>query len=332
MRTHERAPVVVRTGEQVQRTEQLAVCRRLWETDAFYDSEGTIFFVTYHPVTKERLARGGFISIESGKPTGVIYDASRDAVERRINQVNGGVETAVAAMSHIIRGIMQSRQEYTIRVRSGELLSLFETDFGTLSDRDFQEAQRQTRLLLREAGLVPTAVMDSETRQLARWLDQGSAGRDSLKRKNKLIATQALTAALARVADRKNPSVPMGKYIKMRSAFLAEQEISLSIWHGLRYRFRPSNMPSHPLFRDFEKEPKDRGIVKGILVHHRDQLNKLHLKPYRPVAIALIPLFDRVISLLREDDRKTIREEALFDQIWDIIKPRDTISQNRIAA
>lgn len=327
--TREKNFFVQRQGKQTELSEYFKkYCRPLYGSDARVDDEGNIFFVTWHPISKERLLPTDYVVVSKVNPRADIY-AQHSRYQRpremRINQIKeegGSVEAAIRGMDHILEGERgkETNQAQGVRQRATELLDLFNLSFARITDEQFESARNETYRLLDRVKFNPVTVVDEEKKRMAEWIARGSFGRDSLSRRNRLIAVGALSAAYRRALERqKGIGEIVGKFIRAREALIFAREFSRTIFEDVSYSLRPEALPAQRLFKYPDKFPDNVGIVRGMLNTLIFQLEQPPVKPYRTVARQAKGILEEVISLLLQDRRQEIVGQGLFASVRELL-------------
>lgn len=309
-------------------------CRPLYGSDAFVDSEGTIFIPQWYPVRKTERGLGDYSHIGpqdyqllSGKRESEESYLSRTLKtktlhELRISEVkgnNGAVETAIRMSDHILASTLERElpQMEAAGGRISELLDLF-SDYSSVTIEQLEQAVVATREQLAAVGFNPETVISHEKVRIGQWLPKASTGRDSLGRPNSLITMMALEAAHRRVFWRTyGLGATTAKYVRIREALLFEREFSRGVFEQVQEWITP--MRFHVLFQFPERPPQNVGTVTGLLNTMRYKLAQPHVKPYRPAGREVEALLGNVVNLLGQNRRQEIVDQDLFNQAHDML-------------
>jgi hypothetical protein len=294
--------------------------RPLLGSDAFVNNDGDIAYITYHDIPADLSFSPTFIPISQGSVHGEIYTREpeiRLSKEIRVNHVHGGDEKAIRNMDEILEGkkAQKAVQIQTIGKQAHRLFDLFTNDFASITDNQLSEAQQKTLDLLSKTKLNPHRVVDEETKRIEAWLIKGSSGEDSLGRRNKLIATMALSAAYRRALEEWKGVGPIRrKFATMREALIFERQVSRQSIDEVIHALRPEALPSHTLFKHPMATSTNEGIVLGMLGHLKFKLELSRVKPYRKFGHTAAQAISSVMEKLQENpqDRRAIVESHVF--------------------
>jgi len=305
-------------------------CRPLFGSDVYYDAEGTIFYRTWRDLPRKGFQPDKHVLVSRLPPRADIsapYTRYQDLKVMRIHQVkkdDGSVEAAIRSIDHTLEGERgkERDQAAAVKYRATELLDLFGgKSFTEISQDEFKTERDKTYALLARVGLDPEAVVNQLKQRMSKWLTKGSFGRDSTGRLNRLITTQALSAAHRRAIMRERgiggPIV--GKFVRMREALTFEREFCRTIFQDVADRLRPEAMPSHMLFMYPAKPPANEGVVRGMLHTMCFQLRLPHVKTYRTIGIQVEAILAEVEELLRQGKRAEIVQRGLFPQAYQLL-------------
>lgn len=304
-------------------------CRSLYGSDVRYDSEGSIFYPTWHQEKREEVKPETHSLLSRKRVRGEVYLAQRLVTKqlygRRINTVTkdgGGVDVAIRSFEHVLESEAEEEmpQMGMVRGRIGELFDLF-GDFSSVTEDQLKDSTNVTYDRLARAGFDPETVHLEEKTKMGYWLIKGSGGKDSLKRRNRLITIMALEAANRRAVERmQGIGAVMAKFVRMREALRFEREFCREIFTEVMDRLALQAMQSHYLFRYPDKPSQNAGIVRGILNTLYWQLTQPHVKPYRFAGMEARKILGEAVDLLGEDRRREIVERSLFEQARSILE------------
>src|SRR3989344_5028295 len=269
-------------------------CRPLFGSDVYYDAEGNIFYRTWRDLPRERFLQTKYVLDSRLPPQADIYAPHTRYHDRKVMKIHqvtkddGSVEAAIRSIDHTLEGERgkERDQAEAVKYRATELLDLFGgKSFTEMSQNEFETERDKTYALLARVGLNPEAVVNQLKQRMSKWLIKGSFGRDSTGRRNRLITTQALSAAHRRAMMRERGigGPIIGKFVEMREALTFEREFCRTIFQDVAARLRPETMSSHMLFKYPAKPPANVGVVRGMLHTMCFQLGLPHVKTYRTI-------------------------------------------------
>lgn len=307
-------------------------CRKLLDSDAFVDGDGTIFYSMLGDVPHNILAEGmlppEYVIISRMHPQANIYALHtryqnlKEKVIHRITAEDGSVETGIRAMDYILQGESgrETKHATVVKQRAHELLDLFSIDFTSVTEEEFAAAQAQTYGLLTAVGYDPETVLNTEKQRMAGWILKGSSGKDSIDRVNRLISVAALSAAYRHAIVRhRGIGIIEGKFFRMREAFIFEREFSRAIFSDVIEYLREEALPSHRLFKFPLARADNVGIVTAILHNMVFQLKQPHVKTYRTVGWQAAEIVHEIMTLLSQDNRQEVIKRHLFSQARNLL-------------
>lgn len=304
-------------------------CRPLYGSDIRVDSDGNIFYPTWHQVKREGVGPETHSLLSKTREKEESYLArpltTKLPYESRINRITkdeGSVEAGIRSVEYALGTELEKEkpQMGMVRGRISELFDLF-ANFSEVTDEQLEEAVGETHRRLANVGFDPQKVVLEEKERMASWLIKASGGRDSIERKNRLITMMALEAANRRVVEREQGiGETVSKFVRMREALRFERAFSREILGEVRERLEPQRIPAHHLFKYPEKPPQNVGPVVGILNTSRWQLTQPHVKPYRPAGMEAREVLGEVADLLGKNRRGEIVERELFGQARGILE------------
>jgi hypothetical protein len=143
-----------------------------------YDSEGELYFLSFHSLPKERTTPDQFIQISRDNPRADIFsNESRVQIfrEARVNHVSGGLESGIRAMDHILESETnrEAPQIKEMGARAHALFDLFVNDYSTITEDQLKEAEDRTYVLLALVHLHPERIIDEEKNKLHNGSSKG---------------------------------------------------------------------------------------------------------------------------------------------------------------
>jgi hypothetical protein len=298
---------------------------KLFGSEARVMQDGTIWYMTYRDLPKDRALPTTYIQISDTHPRGDIYaphSRTTGFKELRINKLPD-VETAIRAMDYILEREIgpETRQVTALAGRSHELLDLFSRAFDTITPEEFIQARQKTEHILHDVQLDPKTIINQEKQRITAWILKASTGQDSRERQNKLITIMALSAAYRHAVEKHMRIGPiLGKFTQMREAFLFEREFDRAILTEVTDRLRPDALPGDIIFKHPD-QPADRhvGVLIGLLHTTRFQLRQPHAAPYMPAGREAATIIEKISQFVKDDKRQDILSGQLFSKAHTII-------------
>ena len=292
---------------------------KLFGSEARVMQDGTIWYMTYRDLPKDRALPTTYIQISDTHPRGDIYaphSRTTGFKELRINKLPD-VETAIRAMDYILEREIgpETRQVTALAGRSHELLDLFSRAFDTITPEEFIQARQKTEHILHDVQLDPKTIINREKQRITAWILKASTGQDSRERQNKLITIMALSAAYRHgIEQYSRIGIIQGKYIRMREALIFEREFSRAMLSDVSDLLAPSRLPASKLFRDIEHpaEQKQVSNILGLLHTMAFQLQQPHAAPYMPAGREAAETIVEITNLLCDNKRGEILTNQLF--------------------
>ncbi len=326
MQNTKERPVFFERQDRKELGNHFAKSRQLFGAEIRFDTKGNIFFTTTRDVPVEKLT-SYVVKTNLPEQTNIYAPNTRYNLlkEVRVHQItggNGGVETAIRAMDHILEGERgkESQQAEAVKERAGNLLDIFSINFSELTEGELAREQQETYALLVKVGFNPATVIAREKKKMAGWITKASFGEDGLGRRNKLITAMALTAAHRQAIQRQGTiGTIVSKFAQNREALIFEREFARAILSEVSFRILPEKVPGHTLFKYPDKLPTNVGIVLGIINTLKFQLEQPHVRPYRTIGLSAIEILTEIADLLKQNKRREIVEKGLFANAYKLI-------------
>jgi len=291
----ERLPLfIIRKSE---RNDRIA---RMWQipgTSVRVSPEGDI----YYPVWRERshVNDSSLYTSLSRPPRGWTLERLLKSERRPISEVvfnqvkkdKGAVETAIRAMDHVLEKFQERGKELqqvelleSQIARAIEVLQSTEGVSREEFDQHFEELYRQTADLLAKSGMQRAQL--ALKRDVERLMEEASAGRDKLGRKNPLIMVGKLQAATRRISYRRNEAgFVVSKFEAMKAGLLAQRRKDREILGRCQHDLT-AGFARHEVFKfpGRKVSKMQRGILLGLMRTLIYQLDQTRVKPYKSVA------------------------------------------------
>lgn len=301
-------------------------CMPLYRSSVRVDGWGAILIPMWSVIKNENFKADDYIFLSSSRAvkTGMI-------VELRINEIKkdeGGVETAIRMVQHILEGVKgrEGRQAEMVLIRSNELIGLFEKDGLSSIELSEREAlQQETREMLAVVELDPERVMLEEKERAARWLEKASLGKDSIGRDNFLITMGALFAARRRAWERKEglEGFVVPKYAGMLEVLIFarafDREVLIQVKEDLRV------LAGVKYIQKSGYTDRGVGYTMGKVGSMAWLLTQTKVKPYKPMALATSRLLADVRGSLGTEaiegyQEKIVEEQAVIQALLERYK------------
>jgi len=320
----ERLPLfVIKVNE---RNGRIAKMWRIPGTSVRVSPEGDIFY----PIWRERarILKPEDYAPCSDLPAGWTLERVLKSKRRPISEIifyqakkdGGGVDTAIRAMDHVLEKFGNKGKELAqveqIEVQIKRALQVLQETKAVPPEEfesGFEILYCQTLELLETSGMSRAA--SALKKDIARLLEEASAGKDRLGRRNPVAMLKKLEAAARRVSFRRNEAdFVVAKFEAMKAGLIEVKEHDLRIISNLRHEME-IGLATHEAFKFPDKgtTARQRGILVGKIGSLIYQLEQVKVKPYKPVAVEAIKELKEAQNLVREGDYQRAKE--IFQRI-----------------
>jgi len=269
---------------------------------------GTIYYRQWPDIQKERLLQAQVVFPPRSSGADPLaprsrYQEPKQAVVHEVKKDEGRVETGILIFQHIIDNILKKE---TLQAESlGESVSGLRNFWGgrsplKIGEDEYKKVERLACESMEAVDLDPETVINKKKRDMTGWIFKGVSRRDSTGDFNPLIERLALGAA-ARVAVLRLHELQYPMLTKYREGLEAlefEREMSGFIFSRTVLKL----------------ETPDQVFVPhlGSMI---TQLGFIHLKGYKPVANATVPLLEEARRLIEAGQRAEAYRRKLFPKV-----------------
>ncbi len=280
---------------------------------ALIDGYGTIFLPTFRDVSPKH--QDTYLSVHTLPPQADIFAPHTSFTPKvlRMNEVHGGVEKAIRMCDHILNKTQgtETTKTHALGGRAHELLVRFTTDFASVSQKQLNQAQRDTDDMLVQAGINPDKIQNQERQRIVQWIKKGSGGTDTLDRINYLITITVLSAAYRHaVASFYGLSEIVNKFSEACEALLFERVFSRIIFEDVAQFLR--EVGGHEAYKYPTRLSHNIDILSAILDHNIWRLEQPHVRNYRPVGREAATLIRQAKIFTLVGHPEKVLEQKLF--------------------